>query len=659
VTDEAVKPGSSGGQGVAGGHTFRSRNTRSWLLQYVLLQALIAILCVVALRHPLAEPPSRYLVTAFTLEDGGATHPVTLPDFVASRLSMNDPAVYRGSFERATDDTERAWSVYLPRFTNGVEIIVNGTEILDSRRDPSANRPDRATPEIAVIPASLLRDGGNDLVIRLYVWGPVSGFLDRLFVGPDAALRPFYEKRTLLFVNMPMVFAAWQGILALILIVLWSVRRHERAYGALAAAMALGAIQAFLPTVVDQPTFPKLNATLIASGPLESGLVLAFGILFFGRKWPRYGSLIFVPGVLLVLVGLFGSTAQLGKVYLVLGLPALGLNLALLALIVAWSELRRQDVPSLLLGCGVTIVLTCLVHDTLSVLHIIPDRRMFFVGLSYSAMLIAIGAGLTWRFARALNRVDGFAAHLATQLRAAEEKLKLSFAREEERARAVALARERARLMRDLHDGLGGQLVSIVALSERGETGGGIGDAARAALKDLRLVIDSMDDIGGDLMLALGSWRDRATAQLRPHGIALNWRAATPQGMPVHPELRPWHVIQIVRVLDEALTNAVKHADARCITVSIDTFADASGFARGRITVEDDGKGFAVAGGSDAIAADGGATVGTRLAARGLRNMRSRTARCGAELELNSCAGGTSVRLTLPRRFPDTDAVAG
>ena len=80
--------------------------------------------------------------------------------------------------------------------------------------------------------------------------------------------------------------------------------------------------------------------------------------------------------------------------------------------------------------------------------------------------------------------------------------------------------------MRDLHDGLGGQLVSIVALSER--EGGG--DAARAALKDLRVVIDSMDDIGGDLMLALGSWRERAAAQLRPHDIALDFRVRTPEG---------------------------------------------------------------------------------------------------------------------------------
>jgi signal transduction histidine kinase len=316
----------------------------------------------------------------------------------------------------------------------------------------------------------------------------------------------------------------------------------------------------------------------------------------------------------------------------------------LLAIIVGWSEMRRQDVPSLLLGCAVTIVMTSLAHDMLEVLKVIPDHRIFYTRLSYSAMLVALGAGLTFRFAQALNRVDGFAAHLVIQLRAAEEKLKASFAREQERERAAALARERARLMRDLHDGLGGQLVSIVALSERDKDGAGIGEAARAALKDLRLVIDSMDDISGDLMLALGSWRERAAAQLRPHQIALDWRAVPP-GLPVYPELRPWHVIQIIRILDEAVTNAVKHAGAKRVTVSIETLRDIDG-ERGCITVADDGKGFAIDGAG-------------RPSSRGLRNMKDRAARCGAALELSSGAGGTTVRLQLPRRFPEGDTAAG
>ena len=622
----------------------RARNTAARLAQYILLQAVIAAMLIFLLQRKLPEPPAGMQVASFSLTDRGATRPVTLPAFVPSRSSMKEPAIFTGSFDWSAREQNSAWSVYLPRFTNGVTVDVNGVEILDSRRDPSANRPDRATPEIAIIPASLLRDGKNALVIHLFVWVPISGFLDKVYAGPDADLRPYYERRTLWFVTLPTVFAAWQAILAVILTVMWGMRRGEAAYGALAAAMALGAIQAFLSTVIDQPAHPEVNATLLASAPLESGFVLTFGILFFGRKWPRLlGPLIFVPGAILVLIGMFGDPFAIRKFFLVIGLPALVVHLVLLWLIVAWSQTRRPDVPGLLLGCGVTIVLISLVHDVIEVAGLVPDDRVFFTRLSYSAMLVAIGAGLTWRFARALNRVDGFAAHLVIQLREAEEKLQASFAREKERERAAALARERTRLMRDLHDGLGGQLVSIVAMSERSTESSGVGEAARAALKDLRLVIDSMDDIGGDLMLALASWRDRAAAQLRSHDIALDWRAAPP-GLPVYPELRPWHVVQIIRILDEAVTNAVKHAGARHVMVSIEA-KRGDGGEHGCITVTDDGKGFAVDGEK-------------RRASRGLANMKNRAARCGAELELSSGDGGTIVRLQLPRRFPETDAAA-
>ncbi|MBR1194947.1 histidine kinase [Bradyrhizobium sp. AUGA SZCCT0240] len=627
----------------------RRRLQGSRLLQYVLLQLLIAIACGFILRQPLPAPPENYAVTEFRLRQGDTERSVTLPHFASARSPADDQPTYTGRFTFPAEQPPRAWSIYLPRFTNAAEVAVNGVVVLDTRRDPVANRPDRSTPQIAVIPSALLHGGSNELTIRVLVWGPISAFLDTPYVGPDNVVRPYYDRRALLFVTLPIVFSAWQAILAVILTIMWVMRRHEPAYGMLAAAMAVGVLQAFLSTPLDESRYATLNSIAIASAPLESGLVLAFGILFFGRKWPRWGLIIFAPSVTLAVAGLVGGQASVRSLYLFIGTPTVGLCLVMMALISGNAVLRRQDAASILLGCAVTIVLTSWIHDMLSVLQIVPDRRIFFSRLSYSAMLVAIGAALTWRFARALNQVDSFAGRLVTQVREAEDKLKASFAREEERARAAALARERTRLMRDLHDGLGGQLVSIVALSERGnDASAGIGDAARAALKDLRLVIDSMDDIGGDLMLALGSWRERAMAQLRPHDIELDWQI-TPPGLPVHPELRPWHVIQIMRLLDEALTNAVKHARARRITVSIETRRDAPDLDQGCITIADDGKGFA-------LAADGAAPAEGAKAGRGLRNMRSRAARCGAGLDLISGAGGTRVRLTLPHRFPDSDA---
>ena len=625
----------------------RRRWQASRIIQYLLLQALIAALCVAALQLSLPQPPEKYRLSAFGMTEGGTERAVALPQFTAPRYAIENSPRFTAQFVRPGDEAGRAWSVFLPRFTNGVEVAVNGVVIHDSRRDPAANRPDRNTPQIADIPAPLLRDGVNDLSIRLFVWGPIPGFLDRVWVGPDEVLRPYYDMRTTLFVTLPVVFSAWQAILAVILGIMWVMRRHEPAYGVLAAAMATGFVQAFLQTPMGETPFSRFTAILISSAPLESALVLTFTLLLSGLRWQRWWLVFFVPGILLALGGLIEGQAAARALFPYLAVPMVGLSLAIMAFVSARSAVRQRNVASFLLGCAVTIMLTCWIVDLLSVFQIVPNR-IFTARLSYSAMLVAIGAGLTWRFARALNQVDGFAGRLVAQVREAEEKLKASFAREEERARAAALARERARLMRDLHDGLGGQLVSIVALSERGNGSAPIGEAARAALKDLRLVIDSMDDIGGDLMLALGSWRERAMAQLRSHSIALDWQIASAQGLPVHPELRPWHVIQIVRILDEALTNAVKHAEARRITVRIETIAGADGVDRGCISVTDDGKGFE-------LAADGGGAIGSK-AARGLRNMQNRAARCGAELGLSSGASGTRVGLKLPHRFPDSDA---
>lgn len=617
---------------------------------YILLQAVIVLICILVLRLPLPDPPADYVLTEATLQTDGASLPVHLPYLLSPDPTPAEPQDFALSFDRPPSEKERAWSVMVPRFIRGIEIAVNGTVILDSRRSPTASRPDRNIPEIAVIPDVLLHDGPNALMIRLYAWGPLTGFLDQVYVGPDQALRPSYDRRIVLFRTLPVVFSAWQAILTVLLGVMWLKRRHEPSYGVLAIAMALGVIQAFVPpAVLMQSSLAGLNAILISSAPLEAGCVLVFVIAFLGLKFPRWGWLIFVPGFLVAVMGLFGGSALVRNTYLLLGPPTVFASLLCICVIVAWVAVKRRDGVAALFGCAATVLIAFSVNDMLSAFDLIVDRRIHVSRMSYSVLLVAIGIGLIWRFANALNEVDSFAGRMVAQVREAEDKLRASLALEEERARAAALASERNRLMRDLHDGLGGQLVSIVALSERGAwEGERIGEAARAALKDLRLVIDAMDDIDGDLMLALGTWRERTAAQLRSHNLSLEWRILTPEGMPVHPELRPWHVIQILRLLDEAVTNAVKHAGAKRITVSVETIGYAVESRRGRITVSDDGRGFAV---SQYAEPKNGAPKG----GRGLANMRKRAMRCGAELEVTSGPDGTRIRLDLPRRFPDVE----
>jgi signal transduction histidine kinase len=615
---------------------------------HLVVQALVAAACALLLRlpPPLPSPPFR-LIDAH-LSQGGAEREVALPDRGRKPSAAEDPSIYTLSFETHDVAPGHPWSVFLPRFMDRVEVAVNGSLIFDSGRDTLANRPTRNTPELVTIPASLLRDGTNSLTIRLFAWGPLGGFLDPVYVGPDDELRPAYQRRTLLFVTAPVIFSAWQAGLAAIVGIIWLKRRHETFYGIFAAAMVLGFMQAF-GSATPTPS-GGWNTALVASGALESVCVVLFVITFLGFSWPKWAWFAFMPGIAILATGFLGDPRAVYRVYLALALPTVGLCLVITWLTVARAAFRRFDLVPLLLGCGVTVVFTCWVHDMLTVLEFTNDR-VFVSRLSYSALLIAIGVGLTWRFAKALNEVDGFANRTVMLLREAEARLRATFANEERLARAAALAAERTRLMRDLHDGLGGQLVSIVALSERkGQDGDPIGVAARAALRDLRLVIDAMDDIDGDLMLALGVWRERAQAQLRPHGMALEWRALTPSGLPVCPDLRPWHVIQILRLLDEAVTNAVKHSGAKRVIVSLETIENV-GRRHGRITISDDGCGFCPS-------QDGEASAGSK-AHRGLANMAMRAARCGATIDLKSSEVGTRVQLDLPSQFPSTEEAAG
>jgi signal transduction histidine kinase len=637
VSDVAATPAAAGGR------------VWQWLAGYLLLQGAVALITVLLLELPLPDPPQGYRLSQADLTDGSGEHPVSLPYHLSSEVVAEPGVLFAFRFDRPQAMAAAVWSVMIPRFVSGVEVSVNGAEVLDSRRHPASNRPDRNTPEIAVIPAALLKDGANALTVRLHAWGPLNGFLDNVYVGPDDMLRPAYETRAMLFLALPVVFAAWQAILAVLLGVMWLKRRHEPAYGILAAAMTLGVVRAFATSPAADTAHAALNAVLLASAPLEAACVVVFIVAFLGLKTPRYLWLVFAPGAIICAAGLIGSSEAVRTTYLLLGPATVLVSLFIVGALVGQATVVRHDGIAALLGSAVTMIIVTAIHDVLLVLDFVTDTPILVSRAAYSALQVAIGIGLTWRFAKALNEVDSFAGRMVVKVREAEDKLRASLAVEEQQARAAALQAERNRLMRDLHDGLGGQLVSIVALSERKAwEGNSIGDAARAALRDLRLVIDAMDDIDGDLMLALGAWRERASAQLRSHNMSLEWRVLAARGLPVHPELRPWHVIQILRLLDEAVTNAVKHSGAGRVIVSIETVG-AAGQQRGRIVVEDNGCGFAhgSAAGGPVESRAGAARPG-----RGLANMRRRAARCGATLDICSGVGGTRVSLDLPDRFP-------
>ena len=105
--------------------------------------------------------------------------------------------------------------------------------------------------------------------------------------------------------------------------------------------------------------------------------------------------------------------------------------------------------------------------------------------------------------------------------------------------------------------------MSIIALSERAEKRP-IEQAARDALNDLRLVIYSLDLGEDELPLALANFRERLIPQLHRLGVELDWSMAD---LPEVSGVTPGNALAVLRIVQEAITNALKHGPARRIAV--------------------------------------------------------------------------------------------
>lgn len=186
---------------------------------------------------------------------------------------------------------------------------------------------------------------------------------------------------------------------------------------------------------------------------------------------------------------------------------------------------------------------------------------------------------------------------------------------------------ERQRLMRDMHDGLGSTLTSSLAAAERGLiTQSEVAELLRDCVDDLRAVLDSLEPVEHDLVALLAMLRFRLGRRLDAAGMALDWSMGD---LPTLGWLGPSQALQVMRVVQEALANAVKHAHAS--RVRIEASHD---HGMVHVRVADDGCGFDVA---------------APRAGRGLRLLRQRAQHLGCQIDIQSRPGaGTRITLHMP-----------
>lgn len=188
---------------------------------------------------------------------------------------------------------------------------------------------------------------------------------------------------------------------------------------------------------------------------------------------------------------------------------------------------------------------------------------------------------------------------------------------------------ERQRLTREMHDGLGGQLVSLLSMVERGFVAPNeIAESLRRAIDDIRIVIDSLDPDTTDLPTSLGKLRARLEPLLRRNGITLIWSIDDRIGADSFP---PEAVLHVLRIIQESVTNALRHADASRIEVRMMFSGEEK--ERLQLSICDDGCWLS--------------TYGT-TGGRGLEIMNSRAAELGTEIRIEHTGLGTHVDLSIP-----------
>jgi two-component system, NarL family, sensor histidine kinase DegS len=227
-----------------------------------------------------------------------------------------------------------------------------------------------------------------------------------------------------------------------------------------------------------------------------------------------------------------------------------------------------------------------------------------------------------------------------------------AMARSRDVATLHAVVEERARLSRELHDGLA-QLVAYMLVRLDTITGLIAANRGPEALTELERMRAVTDDLYQDVRESISELRTRVSERGLPatvrefvdeyedrHGITVHLA-----GDDAARDLEPLLAFQLLRVIQEAVANVRKHARAHNATI---TFSQRPPDVL-EVTIRDDGRGFDPAAPADA----------TRKSF-GLASMRERVEALGGQISIASTPGaGTLVSVSVPLQHRATASTDG
>jgi len=522
------------------------------------------------------------------------------------------------------------WGMLLTRLPTGGTVYLNGKMVADLPLDSELRYVRWRRPHLLNLPMGFMQ-GTNDVLIYTSYGVGVHG-IGPIAVGPTAELQPRYGNEFFVSHTLRWVSLLLTGLLAIGFATLWLRRHSESLFGLLALMSAFWCLRSLDLVFESMPVGARY--WIRGAFYLGTAVFTAIATITMSRQGGRQLRRAELGLAVLAAMGpvlylFFGDMfdIQAGAIWQAVMLIALAAGVLTLAghALFTPSFMLKGIVAALVLALGAAV------HDFLVYIGVLPFASAELLNIATPVLLIALGATLIDRFVRSLADVEKTNTELETRIHEREQLLKRNFDRLRESERLKASAQERQRIMQDMHDGLGSQLLSSLMLVERGAMSNEqVAQILRESIDDMRLAIDALAAEDSDLLAALGNMRFRMEPRLKAVGMELQWDT---RNLPENVDLDPNAVLPVLRITQEALTNAIKHSRARVVrvTLAIDHEGDSQWLT---IRVTDNGRGLAAAGNGTG---------------RGMLNMRNRAQRIGAFLKFESVPGaGTMILVRLP-----------
>ncbi|HEY1132720.1 MAG TPA: ATP-binding protein [Roseateles sp.] len=558
--------------------------------------------------------------------------PVAMPD-VRSRpgaAMVTDARGYQMRWYRlhVPAGHDEAMALYLPRLVTLSAAVLARTErgwqlLLDNQH---AEREQWVQPIWLPLPG--IGAQGLDLVVALPVPAGSYYAVSRIWVGPRDTLEKQWLWRVRAQTGLPQAVSLTLAVLGLFALTLWLRRPGEAIYGLFALGAAAWMVRN-LHFYVSLPASPVAQDWFWWATHASMGWVmlsaLLFALRFASRRLPWLEWALAASVLLVSLLSVPLWLRQLDMVvmqYVVTAFVA-AIGTVWLAFL-AWRE-RRTELRIMAVALIVSVLIGG--HDLAVLAGWAWPEHFFLMPFATLIVMISFLHAVQRRYVGAVEQVKAENSQLQEDLEEQVSVLQMQNAQLREAERQQALLLERQRIMADMHDGLGSSLLSALVAMEQGSMSHEqCVEVLRECVDDLRLVIDSLEPVGHDLVSLLATMRYRLGKRLQTGGLKLEWDV---QDLPPLPWLEPPDALHVLRLMQEALNNVLKHAQAsrvRMVTRHHGSYVE--------IRVEDDGAGF---------------DLETIQHGRGLKSQIKRAQRLGGKLRIDSSPGsGTRLSLRLP-----------